>query len=104
MEKEVILNSRDYWFKVVDMLHHNWALIETEDKENQSFFIGDISGIFDELIFDSKTEAQRSLSENGFKRLADDKVAQEYISPPSPPFHRREHPNGNIYSSGRYWK
>ena len=105
MEKEIIINSRDYWFKVVDMLQQNWALIETEDNNKiKVFFIGDTSGVFDELLFDSKTDAERSLSKNGFKKLVDDKEAKEFISPPSPPFHRLEHPNGKIYSSGIFWK
>lgn len=105
MEKEVIINSKDYWFKVVDMLQQNWALIATErDNAIKIIFLSDASGIFDEIIYKSKIDAELELKRNGFKRFTDDKEAQKFISPPTPPFYWKEHPNGRIYSSGRFWK
>ena len=28
MQQEVLIQSRDYWYKVVGMLQQNWALID----------------------------------------------------------------------------
>jgi len=68
------------------------------------YFIGDTSGVFDEIKFNSKAEAEEALKRNGFSAYSEDKKAQEFIAPPKEPYHRREHPNGPIYSSGKYWK
>ena len=103
---QVEISSRDYWFKVVDMLQQNWALIERrafEGERVKAYFMGDNGGVFDELDFPSVREARRGLRRNGFQRYAKDEEAQEFVSPPEPPFCRREHPNGEIYSSGEYW-
>jgi hypothetical protein len=102
---EVEITSRDYWFKVVEMLQQNWVLIDA-NKENSVFtlyFIGDTSGVFDQMEFEDSTEAERQLRLNGFGKYAEDKQAQDFISPPLPPFYKSSHPNGEIYSSGRYW-
>ena len=104
MEESVEIKSRDYWFKVVEMLQQNWALIDSlPDGVCNVFFVGDTSGIFDEIRFDSIDEAYKSLRRNGFAKYSDDKKAQGFIYPPEPPFYRSIHPNGPIYSSGRYW-
>ena len=105
MEEQVNIQSREYWFKVVEMLQQNWALID-ESKEGSCvvYFVGDTSGVFDEMEFQSKDEAEYALRRNGFARYKEDKRAQEFITPPEPPFHYRQHPNGPIYSSGRFWK
>ena len=68
------------------------------------FFFGDTSGVFDRLRFPSVTEAEIALLRNGFKRYDTDEKAKEFIGKPEPPFRERAHPNGPIYSSGRYWK
>lgn len=102
---EVEITSRDYWFKVVEMLQQNWALLEP-NKERLGFilyFINDTSGIFDQIEFENSAEAERQLRLNGFGKYAEDKQAQGFISPPPPPFYKSSHPNGEIYSSGRYW-
>ena len=105
MDDEVKITSREYWFKVVEMLQQNWALIEfLSDNEWIIYFFGDTSGVFDELNFKSKEEAITSLLRNGFKKHADDEEAQKFLFCPEPPFRRRSHPNGAIYSSGRHWK
>ncbi len=98
------ISSTDYWFKIVDMLQQNWALIEAQGEGCVVYFISDASGVFDQIAFEHPAEAQKQLRINGFKKYQDDKEAQKFIVPPRPPFHKSEHPNGAIYSSGRYWK
>ena len=49
--------SRDYWFKVVEMLQQNWALIEPAERGVTVFFLQDASGVFDQLAFTSVQEA-----------------------------------------------
>jgi hypothetical protein len=79
----------------------NWAVIEAEDAEGvRVYFISDTSGVFDEIAFSSADAARESLDRNGFRRFAD---LQSFLSPPSAPFRRAVHPNGPIYSSGRFW-
>jgi hypothetical protein len=101
---EVSIRSRDYWFKVVDMLQQNWALIERSGSGVTVYFISDTSGVFDEIPFDSAAAAEAALRLNGFRRHADDPESATFLRCPEPPFHRRPHPNGPIYSSGRFWK
>ena len=104
--KEVEIRSRDYSFKIVEFLQQNWALID-EDAEGAGctvFFLGDTSGVFDRLRFASVAEAEVALLRNGFKRYDTDPTAREFIGRPEPPFWESRHPNGPIYSSGRYWK
>jgi hypothetical protein len=107
MSDIVEIQSRDYWVKVVGMLEQNWALLETSDGQSAEvrvFFVGDTSCVFDEMSFPSSAEATRALQNNGFNRYADDRELQSFIVPPEPPFERSRHPNGAIYSSGRYWR
>ena len=102
----VEIRSRDYWFKIVEFLQQNWALID-EDANGAgctALFFGDTSGVFDRLRFSSVTEAELALLRNGFKRYDTDEKAREFIGKPGPPFWESTHPNGPIYSSGRFWK
>jgi len=102
---EVIeIQSCDYWFKIVEFLQQNWALIDQTPEGAVVWFFGDTSGVFDQLAFASAEEAQAALLRNGFRRYADDPEAKNFIAIPAPPYYRRRHPNGPIYSSGRYWK
>lgn len=97
--------SNDYWVKVVGMLQQNWALIVPEQAgQVRVNFITDTSEIFDDLSFPSETDAIAALKRNGFVRYADDTEMQSFISTPQPPFRPGSHPNGKIYSSGRFWK
>jgi len=104
--KAIEICSRDYWFKIVEFLQQNWALIDENANGAgcTAFFFGDTSGVFDRLWFPSVTEAELALLGNGFKRYDADTQVQEFIRKPNPPFHERAHPNGPIYSSGRLWK
>lgn len=98
--------SRDYWFKVVEILQQNWALLEPNKGKSgfTLYFINDTSGVFDQMEFEDTAEAERQLRLNGFGNYAEDKQAQGFIIPPAPPFRKSNHPNGAIYSLGRYWK
>ena len=100
----VEIRSRDYWFKIVEFLQQNWALIDDTPDGCVVFFIGDNSGIFDRLAFLSVEEAEAALRRNGFALFSEDKEAQGFIAVPQPPFHERPHPNGPIYSSKRFWR
>lgn len=95
----------DYWFKVVDFLQQNWAIIKTTEQGRCCiYFFGDTAGIFDTLDFSTQSNAEAGLVRNGFKRYADDSEAQQFIAIPKGPFEMRKHPNGSIYSSGRFWR
>lgn len=107
MSDQVIeIQARDYWFKIIEMVQQNWALIEPSQSGINCIvhFIGDASGVFDQIEFSEISEAERQLRINGFAKYDDDKEAKQFIAPPLPPFHRSSHPNGAIYSSGRFWK
>ena len=104
MSDVVEINCDDFWVKLVEMLQQNWALIEPAPSGGVCvYFISDTSGVFDEIAFPSEEEALSALQRNGFSRYADDQKLQSFLRPPSAPFHRHPHPNGPIYSSGRYW-
>jgi hypothetical protein len=102
----VQISSRDYWFKIVEMLQQNWALIDNNsDGGCTVFFLGDTSGVFDRLLFPSHSEAERALRRNGFGKFSEAKKdTQKVIAIPQPPFYEWQHPNGPIYSSGRFWR
>jgi hypothetical protein len=104
MSKEIRIKSRDYWFKIVEFLQQNWALVDRHKDGAIAWFIGDTSGVFDKIVFSSTEEAFRALTRNGFRRFANDKEAQTFLRAPEPPFVRQPHPNGPIYSSGRFWR
>jgi hypothetical protein len=87
-------------FKVVEMLQQNWALIEPSASRVTVYFIHGAGGVFDEILCASADAAASAMRLNGFSRFADDRTAVP--APPSPPFRRQPHPNGPIYSSGRF--
>ena len=99
----VEIKSRDYWLKIVDFLQQNWALIDETPTGCVVFFFGDNAGVFDRISFSSISEAKIALRKNDFCRYAEDSNAQEFIEIPEGPFQEWEHPNGKIYSSGRFW-
>jgi hypothetical protein len=105
MSEPVTIKSGDFWVKVVEMLQQNWALIDIEpDVSARVFFVNDTSGVFDEMPFPSAQDAERALERNGFRRFAVNADLQSFLRPPLAPFHRVIHPNGPIYSSGRFWR
>lgn len=104
LEGEVAIDSSDHWFKTVEYLQQNWALIAPSvDGTAELYFLGDTGLIFDEMIFPSVVAATDALQDNGFRRYSEDTQSQAIIRPPVPPYYRYPHPNGPIYSSGRYW-
>jgi hypothetical protein len=87
------------------MLQQNWALIESDQSGGvRVYFISDTSGVFDEMAFQSSQSAAQALRRNDFRRYAGAADLQSFLRPPRAPYHRSQHPNGPIYSSGRYWK
>jgi hypothetical protein len=106
MDAPVEIQSRDYWVKVVEMLQQNWALIDPAAKDEGVivYFVHDRSGVFDRLTFPSKEAAEAALRRNGFSKFGDDPRIGEFLTPPLPPFREAKHPNGPIYSSGRFWR
>lgn len=102
--KPVAILSRDYWFKIVEFLQQNWALIDASDNAATIWFVSDTGGVFDRIDLATVAEAEAALQPNGFRRFADDPKAPSFLAPPEPPFVERPHPNGPIYSSGRFWK
>lgn len=103
-ETHVEIRSRDYWFKIVEFLQQNWALIDENLDGSTVFFFDDASGVFDLLSFPSVAEAEAALRRNGFDRFLEDRQAQEFIALPKPPFQEQTHPSGPIYSSGKFWR
>lgn len=67
-ENIVEIASRDYWFKVVDFLQQNWALIDKEPGSVIVYFVNDASGVFDRMPFPSVSSAEKVLIRNGFQR------------------------------------
>ena len=95
----------DPWFKVVDMLQQNWAVVIAEDDQTRVVFYDDTCGVFDELRFtESSGEVEAALRRNGFAKFSEDAEAASFISLPDGNFHKVRHPNGPIYSSGRFWR
>lgn len=104
-ESDIIpIQSRGYWFKIVDFLQQNWALVDAVDEGCVIWFFSDTSGVFDELRFPSANDAEAALRRNGFTLFEEDPTASAMLHRPEPPFVRRPHSNGLIYSSGRFWK
>jgi hypothetical protein len=103
MSDAVPIQSRDFWVKVVEMLQQNWALIEPKGNQVTVYFLHDLGGVFDEIPYGSLREAQTALCINGFRRFDADPSFAKICALPRPPFQRVKHPNGRIYSSGRFW-
>jgi len=105
MSEPVPIQNEDFWVKVVEMLQQNWAIIEPDAAGGaRTYFITDVSSVFDEITFPSAEAAAGALQRNGFCRYADSPDMKSFLRPPSAPFRRGAHPNGPIYSSGRFWK
>lgn len=104
MSENVNIDARDFWFKIVSMCQQNWALVKQLKSDVFTvYFIQDASGVFDKIDFCSLLDAEAALPKNGFVKYIDDLESQKFISPPNPPFRLVRHPNGPIYSSGKYW-
>jgi len=91
------------WVKIIEMLQQNWAIITGRDTDVKVLFFDDRSRVFDQMTFQSEGAAIEGLIRNGFVRFEDEPEIQEFVSPPQDELTSGRHPNGPIYSSGRYW-
>ena len=99
------ITSTNYWFKIVEFLQTNCALIqEHSDSTATVSFIDDTSGRFDEITFATLEQAVNELMDNGFNLYSQAPYVHGFLKPPTPPFEPVQHINGAIYSSGRFWK
>lgn len=97
-------DSPRWWVKVVDFPQHNWALPVGSPGEVWLLFVSDTGGIFDRLEFESDAEAVEALRLNRIEEFAKTPLFQELLQPPAFPLTTRDHPNGPIFSSGRFWR
>lgn len=105
MDETVHIESIDFWVEIVEMLQQNWALVESDGRGGARIcFISDASGVFDEMTYPSLDDALKALYRNGFRHFNGEPDLQDFLRPPSPPYRRASHPNGPIYSSGRFWR
>lgn len=114
------ISNRDWWVKVLGMLSHNWALIETGiGGKAIVFFVhdgGQVRGktpfeyrkvkdrcaIVDSLEFDSEVEAQVKLRQNGFERILIDPGPWLEEVPEGHFYDARPWQDG-VYSKQGYW-
>ena len=101
ISKEV---ASDPWFKVVDCLQQNWAVIIERANDALVVFYGDGCGVFDEISYIDTRNAETALLLNGFNKY-NSQPAQTHDVVPKPDgiFRYSPHPNGRIYSEGRFW-
>jgi hypothetical protein len=104
MSDTIPIKGDDLWVKVVEMLQQNWASIEPEEDGVRVYFINDTSQVFDRMPFESAADAEAALARNGFRRFRDALDLQRFLRALAPPFREGSHPNGPIYSSGRFWR
>lgn len=103
MKRDIIpITNTHYWYKVVDFLQQNWAVIEPGPDKTTVFFFHDGAGIFDSMDFPDEAIARKELRWNGFSLYDDDEEAQSFLCKPEPPFYKA--PHNPIYSSKRFWK
>jgi hypothetical protein len=95
--------AKNPWYKIVEFLQQNWAVIVEQESSVLVVFFGDTCGVFDEMTFDSLLVAETALKRNGFKKFMEDTGVHDLIGLPRGEFQESPHPNGRIYSSGRYW-
>lgn len=93
-----------WWVKVVEFLQQNWATIVRCDGGIVVLFVDDLGGLFDWIEFSDERTARSALVRNGFEEFDKDPSLQEFLRPPQRPQGFRRHPNGPIYSSGRFWE
>lgn len=108
MKRNVHIENRTYWIKILEMLQQNWAIIELSSREPtdtcEVFFIDDNSCVFDRLRFASPREAEAGLTRNGFRLYDPDPQMLKHIPPPSAPFYESPDCQTFVYSSGRFWR
>ena len=124
--KEFKIKSNEWWVKPLDMMVHNWALVEKQASgEAVVYFFHDQGktkgggsspnpykpysqsngyvGVIDSLKFENVLKAEKGLSRNGFTRLADTEGPWTGGEPEGKFYDARLFESG-IYSSSDYWK
>jgi hypothetical protein len=90
-EKEMEINSKDFWVNIVDFMQQYWALIE-QDEDSESvkvYFIHEGSGVFASMEFKSQTIAEKALMQNGFKKFNDPtEKFTDFMIPPKEPYYK----------------
>lgn len=103
-DKILNVESSSFWFKIVEMLQHNWAVILPKDGGIEVVFFGDTSYIFDRMQFADAYDAERALRRNGFAIFEDDPEAQSFIAKPEVLLKDDPIDHRPIYSSGQFWR
>lgn len=93
----------DLWVKIIGMLQQNWASIEPGGEGVCLLSVSDTGEIFDRLPFAFAEDVEDALRRNGFRRFRESTELHGFLSPPDRPYSEGRHPNGPIYSSGRFW-
>ena len=124
--KEFKIDSTEWWVKPLDMMVHNWALVENQASGKAAvYFINDQGktkggsstpnpyksysqsngyiAVIDSLEFDNVLKAEKNLLHNGFTRIADTEGPWTGGEPEGQFYDARIFEIG-IYSSGEYWK
>lgn len=96
-------DAAQWWVKIVGMLQQNWAIPLPTGSGARVLFVSDASGIFDHIDYGNQAEAGDALAWNGFNEYDGSPKLMEFFLPPRFPLNADPHPNGPIYSSGRYW-
>ena len=116
---------RDWWVKPIEMLVHNWALIEESSpgtitvyffhdegsvkgggEQPSPYRLSEIQGlvaVVDSLDFQSQADAVAGLRDNGFRRLAKYPGPWQGMEPVGDFYDARPYEPG-IYSKGGYWQ
>ena len=119
---EFFIKSREWWFKPVEMLVHNWALIETNSDETATVYFFHDNGItkngcqeyklfqlkgrcavVDSLNFEDADTAEYALGHNGFQLLKR-KAGPWDGSEPFGTFYDARATENGVYSKEGYWK
>ena len=114
--------SRDWWFKVVSMLCHNWALIEENsngtatvfffydqgiaEANDSNFKYSELKGrsaVIDSLNFENVNDAKYDLHKNGFNRL-DEKPGPWDGQEPVGIFYDARSIEKGVYSKSGLWR
>ena len=114
------ITSNDWWVKVLEMLQHNWALIEERNGKFTVYFFHDLGAtkgllkefkysqlrnrgaVVDSLEFDSLEDAQKALRRNDFERLEENPGPWNGYQPHGNFYDARNGEEG-IYSKAGYW-
>ena len=98
------VETSSFWFKIVDFLQHNWAVILPREAGVEVVFFGDTSYIFDRMVFAEPEGAAKALRRNGFALFDHDKEAQSFITKPAALLKDERMYHRPIYSSGEFWR